>query len=106
MVPTAAIRDLQYKIASLESRVALIEAMLSLKETRQPPDLATKTGSVSITTHEVPKPRRRRRTKAEIEADIENINAFRKAAGYKGNIQLEYQDDPENTGDTENADQP
>jgi hypothetical protein len=104
MVPTAAIRDLQYKIASLENRVALIEAMLSVKETRQPPDLAPVAGAVNITTHEVPKQRRRRRTKAEIEADIDfAFLSKRKGSGLKDQSK---QNEPEDTGDTENADQP
>jgi hypothetical protein len=104
VVPTAAIKDLQYKMVSLESRIALIEAMLSLKETRQPPDLSPVAGEVNITTHEIPKQRRRRRTKAEIEADIDlAFLSARKGSGYKD---LSKQDEPEDTGDIENADQP
>ena len=104
MVPTAAIRDLQEMVGALTRRVDLIEAMLSLKETRQPPDLAPVAGAVNITTHEVPKQRRRRRTKAEIEADIDfAFLSARKGSGYKDKSK---QDELEDTGDTEDADQP
>jgi hypothetical protein len=97
MVPTSAIRDLQDKVASLLSRVSLIEAMLAVKETRQPPDLCPETSAVSIMTHEVPKSRRKRRTRAEIEADI--------AAALDGYQDKNAQEESEDTGDTEDADQ-